>query len=88
MLSEGLICAETSRAQPDSSPQVNAMPNLGLSTADIAKHNVHHGNPIEASKLKSFHLLGKEFIDARAGSHTEPDLFLESRTVIVPRKRL
>jgi hypothetical protein len=32
------------------------MPNLGFSPADIAKHNVLHGNPIEASKLKSFHL--------------------------------
>ena len=65
MLFEGLVCAETSRAQPDSSPQVNAMPNLGFSPADIAKHNGPHGNPIEASKLKSFHLLGKEFNHAR-----------------------
>jgi len=47
------------------------MPNLGFSPADIAKHNVLHGNPIEASKLKSFHLRARMMVDEEILSFTE-----------------
>jgi len=53
MLFEGLVDAETSGAQPDSSPQIYAMPNARFSPADIAEHPVPHGDPIELSGVGS-----------------------------------
>ena len=53
MLFEGLVAAETSGAQPYSSPQIYAMPNPRFSPADVAEHHVPHGSPIEPSRLRS-----------------------------------
>jgi hypothetical protein len=53
MFIEGLVDAETSGAQPDSSPQIYAMSNLSFSLADVAEHHVPHGNPIESLRLGS-----------------------------------